>query len=864
MGQASAAEKCLRRALEIDPRHEQAGAKLAVLLQIEGRTWEAMPYVQTLIRSGRCGRDELLMIGGTDTMMVHDPHFVETCLRSVPDDPLVLLGRARVDLIENRVARAETVFRRIVEGDPQQIEAQARLGEVLINKPDPAAFLRWHAALPGSAESHPRIWHLRGLWAKRNGQIRAAVRCFLEALRLHPNYTTSNFQLSQVLVSLGLSEAAEPFVERARQLSKTEFMLHELRELTDLELMHRLAEIDEQLGRFWESMGWCHVALLLAPDTAWASEGLARLDRLAAASDEFTVVSAQPALGFDLSAYPLPVWPEAAGGGAETESRGPVDGTVRFVDAAAQAGLVFQYFNGTTATTGLDHIIQTLGGGVGVIDYDADGWPDLYFAQGGLWHERGERNPYRDRLFRNLGNGRFVDVTEQAGLGDGEYSTGVAVGDFNGDGFSDLLVANVGRNRLYENMGDGTFRDVTDQAGVGGDGRWSTSCAIVDLNGDGLPEIYVVRYLALEEALARKCGEKGHPMGCAPTLFQAEQDRLYLNLGDGRFRDVTEECGIQVPDGKGLGLVAADFDGSGRINIFVGNDTTPDFYFVNQTEGPGKPLRFVERGLEFGLAVNEAGQSQASMGIAAGDTNGDGLLDLFVGTFYHDSNTLFLQTPEHTFVDESRRANLREPTFNILTFGAQFLDGELDGWPDLIQTNGHVDRSYDPGVPDLMPPQYFKNLGNGKFGELSGRSLGPYFQKQYLGRTIAVLDWNRDGKEDAVVSHLDAPAALLTNRTQDTGHYLAVRLCGRVSSRDAIGATVVLSVGDRTWTRQVIGGNGYLASNERKIIFGLGRAERIDRLHIRWPSGMKQAFENLPADRELTIVEGTEQPFVGF
>jgi tetratricopeptide (TPR) repeat protein len=859
MGRARDAEECLRRALAVDPRNPEANEKLALLLQIEGRTWESMPYVEAVVLSGRCGRDQLLMIGGVDAIMVDDSRIVEECLRNVPDDSLILLSKARMDLIENRPADAESLLRRILDQDPQQIEAQARLGELLVEQPDSAEFLQWQADLPKDADRHPLIWYLRGLWAGRNGQPRAAVRCFLEALRLHPNHSSSNVQLSQALFSLGLAEAAEPFAERGRKLSRVKALVYELKELTDLNMIRQAAEINQQLGCWWEAAGWCYAALSITPDAAWAHAMLTSPAFLAAATPEFTAASAQPALRLDLSAYPLPIWPEASASGSSMAEGDCMDGNVRLVDVAEEVGLVFRYYNGTTSTIGPEHILQTTGGGVAVIDYDLDGWPDLYFAQGGLWEERGDRSRFRNRLFRNLQGRRFADVTEEAGLDNGDFSQGAAVGDYNADGFPDLYLGNIGPNRLYKNNGDGTFSDVTKLAGVAGGNRWTTSCAIVDLNGDALPEIYAVNYAPLDEVLARHCGET-RSVACSPTMFNGEQDRLFENKGDGTFRDVTEESGIVAPEGKGLGIVAAPFDGSGRIDIFVGNDTTANFFFVNQTAGPGRPLSFLEQGIVFGSAYNENGQGQACMGIAAGDPNGDGLLDLFVCNFYADSNTLYQQMPEHMFFDNTRQANLRQASFSMLGFGAQFLDGELDGRPDIIVSNGHVDRQIGTGIPDLMPPQYFRNLGDARFVELSSASLGPYFQKACLGRSVVVLDWNRDGKEDVCISHLDVPVALLTNRTPDTGHFLAVTLQGTTSNRDAIGAILHLTAGERTWMRQRIAGNGYLACNEPKIIFGLGPAERVDRLEVRWPSGIVQTFENLDVDQEIAIVEGEESP----
>ncbi|NQT12727.1 MAG: VCBS repeat-containing protein, partial [Planctomycetes bacterium] len=473
-GRARAAEECLRRVLALDPHHIGANDKLAVLLQTEGRAWESLPYVQAIVRAGHCGRDELLMIGGVDGIMVDDSRFIDVCMREVPDDSLMLLSKARMALIENRVAEAETILRRILDEDPQQIEAQARMGEILVERPDSAEFLRWQAALPDEADRHPLVWYVRGLWANRNGQPRAAARCFLEALRLHPNHSSSNVQLSRALYSLGLAEAAEPFAERGRKLSRMKALVYELRQMADLNMMRQATEINEQLGCWWEAAGWCHVAMSIDGDRDWARAMLTSPAFSAAEPREFIAVSAQPALGLDVSAYPLPVWPEASAGGSEMAGKDCMDGKVRFVDVAKEVGLEFRYFNGTTSTVGPEHILQTTGGGVGVIDYDVDGWPDIYLVQGGIWEDRGEGSAYRDRLFRNVEGERFVDVTEEAGLGSGDSGQGVGVGDYNADGFPDLYVGNIGPNRLYKNNGDGTFVDVTKEAGVSGGNRWTT------------------------------------------------------------------------------------------------------------------------------------------------------------------------------------------------------------------------------------------------------------------------------------------------------------------------------------------------------------------------------------------------------
>lgn len=333
---------------------------------------------------------------------------------------------------------------------------------------------------------------------------------------------------------------------------------------------------------------------------------------------------------------------------------------------------------------------------------------------------------------------------------------------------------------------------------------------------------------------------------------------MYLNLGDGRFEEWTEEGGILTTYGKGLGIVAVDLTESGRLDLFVANDTDSNGLFVNTTPAAGETPRFREEAIGSGLAFDQNGRPQACMGVAVGDANGDALIDLFVTNYYQESNTLYLQQPGNLFRDATHEAGLRESSLPMLGFGTQFLDAERDGFPDLICANGHVEDQRDRGVPYEMRPQFFRNLGAGRFVELSAKSLGPYFQQELLGRGMARLDWNRDGLEDVVISHLDAPAALLTNRTSKAGHYIALQLRGTTCSRDAIGTTVTLKVGDRNWVQQLTAGDGYQASNERQLIFGLGTLEQINELVIRWPSGVHQQYSKPQIDSTVIAVEGRE------
>jgi len=770
---------------------------------------------------------------------------------------------ARIDMHDQRFRLAKQRLQQAVRANAGLIEAQVKLGRLLLDHGTDTEFLNWRSRLPKKARTHPGLWSIFGYWEARHSQNQAAARCFWEAVRRDPNRQKALYQLGQLLISFKRTADAELFVSRSRALRKYQLTVDSILDQPSGSqqlgtIWMSAARQAESLALLWEAWGWYAVLKQHGFASGSVETALARLgERLPTLPLKRAVPEVNPAAKVDLSGYPLPTWPTASG---TTPASGAAPVSVTFADRAAEVGIRFSFFNNSNpAIHGLGRMYESDGGGAAILDFDGDGWPDIHFTQGCRWPPSPDRTDHLDRLFRNTGAGRFEDLTIAAGLTENRFSQGVTVGDFNGDGFPDLYIANIGRNRLYRNNGDGTFTDVSQSAGIDGN-HWTSSCLMADLNGDGLPDLYDVNYLSGQDLLTRIC--RNHSMSiasCGPKDFEAAQDRFYLNLGDGRFADRTESAGIRAENGKGLGILAADLDGSGRLSLFVANDGVPNFFFANQTAVRGGRPKFVESAFLRGLAVNEQGQVEACMGIAAGDFNHDQMLDLFVTNFFSESNTLFLQQPDRLFRDETVSCGLSADSLNRLSFGTQAIDADLDGRLDLIITSGDVDDHPDSTRDYKMPPQFFHNMG-GRFRQVSAASLGRWFQGRYRGRGMSRLDWNRDGREDVVVSHLDGPAALVTNTTTSPGHFLSVRLHGILSNRDAIGTTLTLKAGDLTAMRQLTAGDGYQASNERLIVFGLADHTDIDQLTVRWPSGTRQTFSALSADEELILIEGRAKP----
>jgi tetratricopeptide (TPR) repeat protein len=858
-GMADEAEARFQRALRLGPA-PGAQEALCDLFLIEGRHWEARPHLLAQLR--------LSPSVGLLRRLAHPGRFVGpeaelARFRQVaPEDAGPAVGLALLRLREGKPEQARTLLEEVIRGDGDFLEAHALLGWTLTQLPEgDGAIPAWQAGLPEGAREHPLVWLSLGMWCKARQQPREAARCLWEAVRRDPNNAIANFQLAQVLSASDAPRDALPFQQRADRLLSLERTIETFSDVSPrLDSVRLAAELTEALGRPREAWGWQSVLASLTPDDPAPRLARARLEALLTGDASPAVDKANPANLIDLSDYPLPRW-DAGGLANATQTPAITESdAIRFDDQASAAGIEFVYRNGADPSTPGARMFETTGGGVAAWDFDQDGWPDIYLTQGGDWPVEEGQRVHLDRLFRNLGTGRFMDVTALSGLGDERFSQGVSAGDYDNDGFPDLYVANIGGNRLYRNLGDGTFLDVSEVAGVSGD-SWTTSCLLADVNGDSIPDLYDVNYLEGDDVYERICSAQGRPAGaCSPRAFQGQPDQLWLGLGDGRFVDHSASIDAALSPGNGLGIVAGMFDESRRLSLFIANDQTPNFLLVNEAPDGDPPL-FGDEGLSRGVAVDREGRAQGCMGVAADDLDGDGLLDLFVTNFMGEANALYrAELQGRTFTDISTNTGLAAPSFLMVGFGAQSIDADLDGWPDLIVTNGHVDDFDEEKSPYQMRPQFFRNLAGKRFVELPAESLGPFFDGEYLGRGLARLDWNRDGREDAVISHMNSPAALLTNQTRGAGSFLSLRLRAVDSARDAIGTIVRARVGDRLLTRQLTAGDGYQASNQRQLVFGLGSADRVDQLTVLWPSGLEQTFADLSGGREWVLIEGDATP----
>jgi len=876
------AETAYRAVLAVEPDHLEANEELARLLGLCGRRQEAIPHVLRILRTGRVS--DLLILLARNDGRINDPAALGQARIACPDDRNPALGEAAVLLADDHVVEAAAALRAILARHPDFAPAAALAGLSFLRAGEEQELADWAARLTAEAKSFPETWRALGELSEKRGDRREAIRCYGETLAINPENRAVLFRLIRLLseefslpgsgdpapadrpAPRGDAASARRLVDRltrrfqaiqALETSQTQVLFSS--DTQDRETLFDLAERYHDVGRRWECLGWLVMAQNREPLPAKMTQ--LKDDLLAGMpswSLELTDPAENPVRDCDLSRYPLPTFSRPAPSSSPAGG-GPL-AAVRFREDAQAAGLDFRFTNGTVGTP-TRRMFEFTGGGVAALDYDRDGFPDLFLTQGRVWPPDGRDDGLSDGLFRNRDGRSFADVSLAGGLRETRFGQGIAAGDLDGDGFPDVYVANIGPNALWRNNGDGTWNEITEEAGLAGE-DWTTSCVMADLSGDGLPDLFDVNYVQGRDLFERVCRETdGHPSMCMPFDFDGAPDRLWVNDGAGRFEE-RHTGPLDVPAGKGLGALVWDATGDGRLSLLVANDTTPNQFYVPAAAASPRPspdlFRLEDRAFEYGVALNGDGKATGCMGIAAADFDGDGRLDLEITNFLGEPSTLFVSQPDGTFLDQSRGLGIGGPTSASLGFGTQFLDADLDGRQELFLANGHIDDLERLGRPYRQPPQFFRWDGRGRFVEGVSAELGPYFESRRLGRACARLDWNRDGLPDLAVGHLTDPYALLTNESPAAGRGLTLVLTGRESPRDSIGTRVRVTAGGKRLTSQLTAGDGYQSTSERALTFGLGGEKRIDELTVEWTSGRRQEFRDIALPARLLLVEGGE------
>ncbi|MFN5274213.1 MAG: FG-GAP-like repeat-containing protein [Planctomycetota bacterium] len=837
---------------------------LAALLDLQGRRFESSVLLQKLLSLGATDLTTMVLALDTVKPIASD----EIAQKQIEQNPKELRLKGSIAfgaLYEKKPDQAEAIFREIIQSGQATPAYWIGLALSLIDQEKWDQLGDWYKQVPReSLENFPEYWRAMGLWCQHLNKHTEAAKCFTRSLELDPMNPLAAGNLAQTLAILGENTAAQ----RAEAIfHETQLANRNLNYCRDgnrrSEWILQIADTLESRGRVLESILWREL------DQRTHNPSGTTIRELEAKRNSL-VKSVLPSLksGVDKPSkeYPEIDWNailetktlDKPTNRIETQGYGTVQAKLSWSDISKELQADVIYRNGDDPNVPGMQTYQSNGAGAGVIDYDLDGWPDLFVLQGGGDpREPASNDP--NVLLRNIAGKRFENVATQACVNQRAYGQGVAVGDWDQDGLADMFVLNFGENRLLRNQGDGTFeaipvdsmrRDIANQP------VWSVSGAIADIDGDHLPDLVEINYASGIDVITHLCiSRENIPQVCRPTEFPASEDYIYISDGQGGFKLANQTWNLQMQDGRGLGVIVGNLDRMHGNDIYIANDMSANNLYLS-AQNPNLQGRFVlaDEALRRGCAVDNSGKPQASMGVACSDFDRNGTLDLFMTNFIDEYNALYLQSQSNFFVDASRRYRLIDPKKKTLGFGAQSLDIDCDGWQDLLVVNGHVDDFRSKGQPYTMRPQVFLQR-EASFAEQPNDSLGDFFNKEYLSRSLGLWDFNRDGLVDSYITHLDHPLSVLRNQTKTNGTWIAIELIGTESERDAIGATIKIVAGDQSWIHQRLAGNGFECTNEGFVHLGLGGIQKIDSMEIVWPSGKTSQWENLQVNRRYRAIE---------
>ena len=870
----------LAEAIEKQPEQQETRRWLFDFLIGTENRLAALPLGRMLVKQRQFDLELLLSLSNTEMREKDSAPLADMITRN-PSDVRPLIGKARGEFDKGLLVESITTLRSIIEKYPDDANAHVLLGLSLATSGKFEELESWLAGASGRCESYFGYWITLGDWSRHEQRHADAARAYWEATQLDPDVIESWSKLNAELIQLqvqgtelpaGMIEATDKRssqLSRFQQLKRRFVRTGSISRTTVVEMVNVLME----LGRLWEAEAWASIATTLPEDN---SVPLAEVRQAVVkglrADTPWQLLDEHPELQISLASFPLPTRAKIASASVATatplqppaskkaikpaaSSAGTV--TLRLENEANERGVTFFGKTGRDLDRPGIALYKTLGCGGGTIDFDLDGWPDLYLLAAGGTPPHQDSEP--NAMLRNVA-GKFVDVTGFTATGDTGFGQGVAVGDVNEDGFPDLLVLNYGPNRLYINGGDGTFRDATEK--LGDQSQWSTCGAIADLNGDSISDLIVVNYCAGLEPVTKLCPavEGGEARSCTPVSFPAEADLVLSGTSEGKFIDQTESWGVQPSVvGRGLGVTVGSLDAQAGIDVMIANDMTTNHYW---SRAPGDTFQWIESAMPRGLAGDGRSLAQGSMGVATGDFDQDGDIDFYVTNFDNEYNTLYEQRAAGIWQDQTSVRGLVGPTLPLVGFGTAAVDLENDGRLELIVTNGHVDLFQDGKTRSqyMQPMQIFRRADGGEYESIGETFAGDYLTSRHVGRALWTADINRDGRTDAVVTHQTEPVAVLVNQTESQNHFLEIRLVGTSCGRDTIGAVVELSVGDQVSVAALTAGDGYECSGERVLRFGLGGTHSPAKIKVRWPDGSTEEFSGMLADTQWVVVQAGE-PF---